>query len=177
MNVAVWPASFWVTWITVLLCVVAAMMIGAMIVEWWQYTADKKAAKAYLRNVAIGLFWVVVFALLLSLRSHAHDHDHPEQTEWYKTLMQPDNPAYSCCGEADAYWCDIIHVKAGKTFCTITDDRDDIPLKRSHVPLGTEIEIPDQKLKWDRGNPTGHAVVFLSAYGGAVFCFVQSAGI
>jgi hypothetical protein len=95
---------------------------------------------------------------------------------WYQTLMQPDNPSASCCGESDAYWCDKINVRAGKTFCTITDDWDDAPLKRPHVDVGTEVEIPNHKLKWDAGNPTGHSIVFLSR-GGYVFCFVQNGGV
>lgn len=99
----------------------------------------------------------------------------PEIRAWYKSLMQPDNPTASCCGEADAYWCDGIHVRDGKTFCTITDDRPNEPLRRTPVPVGTEIEIPERKLKHDRGNPTGHQIVFLSS-GGAVYCFVQSSG-
>ena len=41
---------------------------------------------------------------------------------------------------------------------------------------GTVIEIPPHKLKWDRANPTGHGVVFLSRQG-FVFCFVQGTGI
>lgn len=120
----------------------------------------------------------VLFGLLLCVVAYpvfAHDHEHPELNEWYATLMQPDNPTASCCGIADSYWCDEIHVRDGKTFCTITDDRPNEPLKRTPFPIGTEIEIPDRKLKWDRGNPTGHAVVFLSS-GGAVYCFVQSSG-
>lgn len=55
--------------------------------------------------------------------------------------MQPDNPSASCCGEADAYWCDTINVRDGKTFGTITDARPDAPLGRPHVPVGTEVEI------------------------------------
>jgi hypothetical protein len=119
----------------------------------------------------------VVLAVLLALaaslaasRARAHDHDHPEIDAWYAGLMQPDNPTASCCGEADAYWCDGLHVREGRTYCVITDDRV-VP-----VALGTEIEIPDRKLKWDRGNPTGHAIVFLSS-GGAVYCFVQNGGV
>lgn len=106
----------------------------------------------------------------------AHDHDHPELDGWYKSLMQPDNPSIPCCGKADAYWCDQINVQGDKTFCTITDDRPDEPLGRPHIPVGTKIEIPNQKLKWDRGNPTGHAIVFVSRslY---VHCFVQGTGI
>jgi hypothetical protein len=89
--------------------------------------------------------------------------------------MQPDNPTSSCCGEADSYWADEVHVRNGKTFVTVTDDRDDGPLHRPHVPSGTEIEVPAHKLKWDRGNPTGHGVLFMSP-GGYVFCYVQPGG-
>jgi hypothetical protein len=44
-----------------------------------------------------------------------------------------------------------------------------------HVDIGTEIEIPERKLKYDKGNPTGHGVVFMSRalY---VFCYVQGSG-
>ena len=35
--------------------------------------------------------------------------------DWHQSLMQPDNPNASCCGEADAYWADEIHVRDGKT--------------------------------------------------------------
>ena len=96
--------------------------------------------------------------------------------EWYQTLMQPDLPTISCCGEADAYWADEIHVRGGRTFAVITDDRNDAPRGRPHVDVGTEIEIPPNKLKWDRSNPTGHGVVFLSRQG-YVFCFVQPGGV
>jgi hypothetical protein len=117
---------------------------------------------------------IFVWLGLLLGAALAHDHDHPELDAWYAGLMQPDNPTASCCGEADAYWCDGLHVRQGRTFCTITDDR--VVERRTPVPVGTEIEIPDRKLKWDAGNPTGHAVVFLST-GGAVYCFVQGGGV
>jgi hypothetical protein len=99
----------------------------------------------------------------------------PAIREWYKGLMQPDVPSASCCGEADAYWADEVHVRDGKTYAVVTDDRDDKPLGRPHVDIGTEVEIPPNKLKWDRGNPTGHSIVFMSR-SQFVFCFVQSGG-
>ena len=73
------------------------------------------------------------------------DAVNPEIREWYQALMQPDVPNASCCGEADAYWADEIHVKDGKTYVTITDDRPDEPRSRPHVDIGTEIEIPEQQ--------------------------------
>ena len=100
----------------------------------------------------------------------------PAIRQWYQALMQPDVPSASCCGEADAYWADEIHVRDGKTYATITDDREDGPRGRPHVEIGTEIEIPDHKLKWDRANPTGHGVLFLSR-AGYVFCYVQPGGV
>ena len=99
----------------------------------------------------------------------------PKIRQWYETLMRPDMPGSICCKEADAYWADEIHVRGGKTYAVITDDRDDAPRGRPHIDVGTEVEIPNNKLKWDRSNPTGHGVVFLSRslY---VFCYVQPGG-
>jgi hypothetical protein len=104
------------------------------------------------------------------------DAVNPELREWYEALMQPDVPNASCCGEADAYWADEIHVKNGKTYAVITDDRDDAPRSRPHVDIGTEIEIPTNKLKRDKSNPTHHGIVFLSR-NRYVFCYVQPGGV
>ena len=100
----------------------------------------------------------------------------PAIRQWYEALMQPDVPNASCCGEADAYWADEVHVRDGKTYVIITDDRPDEPRRRPHIDIGTEIEIPNHKLKWDKSNPTGHGVVFLSP-NGYVFCYVQPGGV
>jgi len=43
----------------------------------------------------------------------------PKIREWYQPLMQPDVPNASCCGEADAYWADEVHVRDGKTYAVI----------------------------------------------------------
>jgi hypothetical protein len=135
---------------------------------------------AYLRDVLLWIMAVSLLAFMTAQRSQAHDEDRAHDA-WYHSLRQPDNPSVSCCGLADAYWADAIHVRDGKTYAVITDDRPDEPLARPHVDIGTEIEIPDAKLKWEQdgrpiGNPTGHSVVFLS-YTRQVYCFVQSTGI
>lgn len=123
------------------------------------------------------LLSTILLGLCLLTPAVAHDHNHPEHNDWYATLMQPDNPAASCCGEKDAYWCDDYYARDGKAYCRITDDRD-IP-GRPKVAVGTEIEIPPHKLKHDRGNPTGHAIVFgvPNTWGFYVFCFVQGGGV
>jgi hypothetical protein len=139
-----------------------------------------ETAERWLAFLATCIVAMVLFLSMAYVKAWAHDEDHNNDA-WYSSLTQPDAPQTSCCGLADAYWCDTISVEKGKTFCTITDDRDDRPLKRPHVPIGTKIEIPNHKLKWEQdgkpiGNPTGHSVVFLSVMG-HVFCFVQNTGI
>jgi hypothetical protein len=122
--------------------------------------------------------WIVIslVCLMWAGADPAWEETTPEIKEWYSGLRQPDNPTASCCGESDAYFCDQYYSRAGSSYCRITDTRDDALLKRPHIAVGTEIEIPERKLKWDRGNPVGHAIVFLSS-GGSVFCFVQNGGV
>ncbi len=128
-------------------------------------------------GVWFGVFGLVFVVIGWAMPARAHDPDHPELNEWYRTLMQPDAPAVSCCGESDAYWADEVHVtKDGRTIAVITDDREDAPLHRRHVDVGTQIEVPPNKLKWDRGNPTGHGIIFLSS-ANYVWCYVQPGGV
>ena len=100
------------------------------------------------------------FGCLMSVAS-ARDFGQWEATdpvirEWYQALMQPDNPAVSCCGEADAYWADLFEVDGDKYVAIITDSRPDGPLRRKHIDVGTKIVVPNHKLKYDQSNPTGH---------------------
>jgi hypothetical protein len=90
----------------------------------------------------------------------------PEVRQWYQALMQPDNPAVSCCGEVDG----------DKYVAIITDTRPDIPLRRKHIDVGTKIVVPNHKLKYDQSNPTGHGIIFLSR-GDYVYCYVAPGGV
>jgi hypothetical protein len=137
----------------------------------------------YLKVVMLGIVLGLLGGLLLGAVQPAHGRDlgqweagDPAVREWYRSLMQPDNPTVPCCGEADGYWCDDIHVKGGKAYCRITDNRPDGPLGRPHREIGEEFEIPPQKLKWDKSNPTGHSIIFLSTSGNT-YCFVQAGGV
>jgi hypothetical protein len=125
----------------------------------------------------------LLFGLILAAPSWGHDDGQwgnadPAVRNWYQSLMRPDAPASSCCGEADAYWADEVHVRDGKTFATITDNRSDLLLHRPHIEVGTEIEVPSSKLKWDQSNPTGHNVIFVTSgtVPHYVWCFVQGTG-
>jgi hypothetical protein len=46
----------------------------------------------------------------------------------------------------------------------------------SNSPNGTRVLIPDGKLKRDKGNPTGHGIVFIGAQG-QVYCCLTPGGI
>jgi hypothetical protein len=100
----------------------------------------------------------------------------PVVSKWFEQLKQPDNPHISCCGFADAYYADKTVTRNGVNYAIITDDRPDEPLQRRHIPIGTEIEIPNHKYKYDEGNPTGHTVIFLAS-NNAVYCFVVNGGV
>lgn len=133
-----------------------------------------------MKVVILGVLFGILAALLIGSQARARDLGQweaidPDIRAWYQSLMQPDVPTASCCGEADAYWCDEVHVRDGHSFCAISDDRDDGPRGRPHRDIGEQFEIPPNKLKWDKGNPTGHHVIFLSRQG-YVYCFVMGSG-
>lgn len=134
------------------------------------------------------IVWSILFVaslfivwFFLALPGHARDLGQwggidPAISSWFSTLMQPDNPTVPCCGESDAYYADVVETNANETIAVITDDRPDEPLRRPHVDVGTRIVVPPNKIKWDRGNPTGHIIIFLG-YDLHVYCYVQNGGV
>jgi hypothetical protein len=89
--------------------------------------------------------------------------------QWFQSLTQPDNPYMSCCGEADAYEADDFAQEDGHYVAIITKGDE-------KFPEGTRVVIPDNKIKFDKGNPTGHGIVFLG-YDGRVYCYITPGGI
>lgn len=117
--------------------------------------------------------YVLLFLLLIAPAVAREDGNWSRGSEmikqWFSELMRPDAPAYSCCGEADAFESDIFTQTANGSYeAVITDGK-------GLLPNGTHIVIPDAKIKWDRGNPTGHGWVFLSS-AGEVYCYITPAG-
>jgi hypothetical protein len=153
------------------------------------------------RLIAILVASLVVVAagvVFCSLRpAHARDLGQWDRADpivqWYSQLKQPDNPTISCCGEADAYWADESEINCGadrkncQVIATVTDDRDDDPLRRMHVPVGTKYVIPPEKITRKDGNPTGHVILFLGGAiwvqgafnpaARAVLCYVMNGGV
>jgi hypothetical protein len=93
----------------------------------------------------------------------------PKVRQWYRQLMQPDNPGVSCCGESDAFEADSYEVEGDHYVAIITDGK-------GTIPNGTKVPIPNHKMKWDEGNPTGHGIVFIGIHG-QVFCYVAPGGV
>jgi hypothetical protein len=89
--------------------------------------------------------------------------------QWFQNLMQPDNPTMSCCGEADAFEADMFEVEGDHYVAIITDGK-------GILPPGTRIAVPNTKMKWDAGNPTGHGIIFLGG-NGQLYCYVAPGGV
>jgi len=90
--------------------------------------------------------------------------------QWFQSLMQPDNPSISCCGEADAFEADTFEVEDDHYVAVITDGK-------GVIASGTRIPVPNRKMKWDAGNPTGHGVLFLQVGTMNVYCYVAPGGV
>jgi hypothetical protein len=116
---------------------------------------------------------IIVFHHALVLNANARDNGQwgdtpPSVRQWFQSLMQPDNPHMSCCGEADAFEADIFEIDGDHYVAIITDGK-------GVMSPGTRIAIPNQKMKWDKGNPTGHGIVFIGSRG-EVYCYVTPGG-
>ena len=112
---------------------------------------------------------IVAFALGLPAPAAARDAGQwagksPDVQQWFRSLMQPDHPMVSCCGEADGY--PVEHWEAagsdGKDFEVTLED-------------GRSFFVPAAKAQWRYGNPTGKDILFIGARG-TIYCFVLGSG-
>jgi len=88
--------------------------------------------------------------------------------EWFQSLRQPDHPRLSCCGEADAFEADNFEIESDHYVAIITDGK-------GMIPNGTRISVPNTKIKFDKGNPTGHGIIFIGDRG-QLYCYVTPGG-
>jgi hypothetical protein len=93
----------------------------------------------------------------------------PALRQWFQSLRQPDHPRLSCCGEADAFEADSFEIEGDHYVAVITDGK-------GIIPYGTKITVPNGKMKWDAGNPSGHGIIFIGNQG-QVYCYVTPGGI
>lgn len=125
-------------------------------------------------NDAILGLLIIGIAILISFHSFARsgpqwDNQPIAIRQWFQKLMQPDNKAVSCCGEADAFEADDYEIEGDHYIAIITDGK-------GVLPNGTRIAVPNYKMKWDEGNPTGHGILFISS-AGAIYCYVTPGGV
>lgn len=122
---------------------------------------------------------LLLISSALARENDAWEEMPPAVRKWFQSLMQPDNPSISCCGESDGYYADSFEVKGDQYIAIITDTRD-VPGRPTLAP-GTRIIVPNHKLKYDAGNPTGHGVIFVRYDPGeetfAVYCYVVPGGV
>jgi hypothetical protein len=115
---------------------------------------------AGLSSIAFG--WVSVFG---------HDSN-SLYAQWFNSLMKPDFPLSSCCGVADEYYVKEYQLSKqdGIAFRAIVITHDG----RSEFA----IDVPKEKVIWNRVNPTGHGVIFIenNDWVSKVVCFVPSIG-
>ncbi|HVY56805.1 MAG TPA: hypothetical protein VHA77_03055 [Xanthobacteraceae bacterium] len=117
---------------------------------------------------------ILLILLLLSVPALARDNGQWSNVpinvrKWFQSLMRPDFPMSSCCGEADAYEADSYEVEGDHYVAIITDGK-------GAIPNGTRIPVPNSKMKWDKGNPTGHGIIFLGSER-QVYCYVAPGGV
>ncbi|HEY6018807.1 MAG TPA: hypothetical protein VIY48_02640, partial [Candidatus Paceibacterota bacterium] len=153
----------------------ALRTVAATLATWY---AERNRYEPPTWSVVVGALVVCLFTVVLA---SARDLGQWENTDpvvraWYATVKRSSD-GFPCCGEADAYWCDSITVEGDKTFCAITDDRDDGPLMRPHIPIGTKFEITPDKYAYRHGNPTGHSILFVGIKYNTIYCFVQQGGV
>jgi hypothetical protein len=97
----------------------------------------------------------------------------PHVRKWFQSLMRPDNPFISCCGEADGYEADLFE-QDGENFVAIITGQGPEIAGKPYIAEGTRMRVPRTKMKWDAGNPTGHGILFVGT-DGTVFCYVTPA--
>lgn len=112
---------------------------------------------------------IMTLLLLSPIRDDGRWANNPSNVrQWFNSLMQPDNPSVSCCGEADAVEADTFETEGDHYVAVITDGR-------GIVANGTRISVPNIKMKFDKGNPTGHGILFLNSQHQPL-CYVTPGG-
>jgi hypothetical protein len=143
--------------------------------ESWGIVCDDpmQGASAMKLTISIAIL-VAAIAGLPALPTLARDDGQWEGADpairaWFQSLKQPDHPRLSCCGEADAFEADTFEAEDNHYVAVITNGK-------GIIPNGTRIAVPNQKMKVDAGNPTGHGIIFIGTQG-QIYCYVTPGGL
>jgi hypothetical protein len=131
----------------------------------------------FVRDVWAVLLILILTAIVVAIgvvaakaRDNGQWADAPAHVrQWFQSLKQPDHPRQSCCGEADAFEADSFEAEGDHYVAIITNGK-------GLIPNGKRISVPNQKMKWDRGNPTGHGIIFIGTQG-QIYCYVTPGGL
>ncbi len=132
---------------------------------------------SFVRDVWAALLILILASIVLGVgvvaaiaRDDGQWADMPQNIrEWFQSLKQPDHPRVSCCGEADAFEADSFEAEDDHYVAIITNGK-------GMIANGTRIAVPNRKMKWDKGNPTGHGIIFIGTQG-QVYCYVTPGGM
>ena len=127
--------------------------------------------------------WLVFFAIMPVYagdrwRAAQQNGECDKVCAWVRDLKVPGtiesgNPQ-SCCGEADRYEADNFEREGDQYVAVITDGH-------GVVPDGTRIIVPNDRVNWRDGNPTGRGQIFLSMKHDDgtyfVYCYAPPAGL
>ena len=116
------------------------------------------------RTIAVAAFAALMVAPVLARDNGQWEGSDPNIRQWFQALRQPDHPRLSCCGEADAFEADNFEIEGDHYVAVITDGK-------GIFPNGTRIPVPNGKMKWDSGNPTGHGIIFIGDRG-QIYCYI-----
>jgi hypothetical protein len=127
---------------------------------------------ALMRRLSCVLCYIVLLSIGLGGISVSGHESDTVYAQWFNSLMKPDFPLSPCCGVADQYYVKQYEPskKDGTAFTAIVVTQDG----QSEF----SIDVPREKVIWDRANPTGRAVIFIdnNDWTSRVVCFVPSVG-
>ena len=120
------------------------------------------------------IIYIYLFVLYILYMSIANAHEQNIAfAEWMMSLHQPDNPIASCCGPADQYYA-ISYSASAEGFNVIIQKEIIDDIFGNYKSLQT-ISVKEDKVIWDRVNPTGRGVLFMSS-NNSVYCFIPGSG-
>lgn len=123
--------------------------------------------------------WILVISLLLTTFANAAEWslDPTVQRWWNESVVR------ACCSLADGFEADEYESTEGGVWATITDDGspvcweddDGTQLCRRALPEQKKFFVPQEKIRYDPKNPTGHGILFLLT-NDQVMCYFLPSG-
>jgi hypothetical protein len=102
---------------------------------------------------AVSLRIAAISVILLASTGVASAHSPKENfAEWLMVQKRPDVPSMSCCGLGDQFYVDSYQINQDRS--------------AEVVWHGEMIHVPAKRIAWDRVNPTGRGVIWMTVIRG-----------